>query len=71
MLVLRNPALDHAILLREAIMTPAKKSLGALIVAIWALPGIGIPTLLLLLLHQRKRHAKDATTPANERGQYG
>jgi hypothetical protein len=68
-LVLWDAALDHAILLREAVMTPAKGSLGALIVAIWALPGIGIPT-LLFALQRRKRGHVGAATP-NKRGQYG
>ena len=53
-------------------MTPGQKALRTLVLTIWALPGIGIPT-LLLFLQQRKRSreaAANANTP-NVRGQYG
>jgi hypothetical protein len=52
--------------------------LGALLLTIWALPGIGIPTLLILLqtrksssLVARRDTPTAKTTVPNERGQYG
>ena len=53
----------------EAGVTPGKGSFGALVLAIWALPGIGIPTLLLLL--QRRKRSHDRAATPNKRGQYG
>lgn len=53
----------------EAGVSTDKKSFGTLLLAIWALPGIGIPTLLLLLQRRKRGRAADATS--NDRGRYG
>ena len=47
----------------------SKRSLGTLLLTIWALPGIGIPTLLILL--QRRKRSRDGAATPNKRGQYG
>jgi hypothetical protein len=45
-----------------------KRSIRGLLLAIWALPGIGIPTLLVLV---RRSKACHVVPSSNDRGRYG
>lgn len=47
-----------------------KHVLGTLVLAIWALPGIGILPLLIFLQYRKRGKDTTATSP-NKRGQYG
>jgi hypothetical protein len=44
--------------------------LGATLLVIWALPGVGLSTLALIWLARKPKPKSDAA-PVNERGQYG